>query len=335
MKKIQRVTLSDVAKELGVGPMTVSRAINKPELVSAEMRSRVMAEVEKLGYIPNRVAGGLASGKALTIPVLVPTLYHSVYVPFLEGLYSVLPKEGYQILLGTTEYRLETEEELVSTFLGWWPDGIIISGVDHSERTRTMLRQAGIPVVEIMDVSDKPLDMNVGFSHYEVGAAVARYLAKRGYKHCAYAGMLSDIDFRTVRRIAGFQDTLKRLGLPHHYIERSAKRSSIELGKELLLAVLEHHPKVEAIFFANDDLAAGALFECQRRNLKVPKKLALVGFNDQEIASQVNPALTSVWTPRYDIGRMAAEMLLKRLRGEKLTAKRVDTGFKIVERAST
>ena len=172
-RKNRRTTLSDVARLAGVGTMTVSRAIHKPEMVSPELRERVQQAVEELGYIPNKVAGGLASGKALSIPVILPTFHHSVYVPLLERLYEILPAEGYQILLGTTEYRAEEEERLVSAFLGWWPDGMILAGVDRSERTRLLLRQAEVPVVEVMDLSDAPLDLNVGFSHAQVGAAVA------------------------------------------------------------------------------------------------------------------------------------------------------------------
>lgn len=334
-RKNRRITLSDVARHAGVGTMTVSRAIHKPEMVSPDMRQRILRSVEELGYIPNKVAGGLASGKALSIPVVLPTFYHSVYVTFLEGLYSILPEQGYQILLGTTEYRIDKEEQLVSAFLGWWPDGIIVSGADHSLRTRNVLAQAGVPVVEVMDLADEPIDLNIGFSHYQVAVEVVQYLAAKGYRNIAYAGTLTELDFRSVRRIAGFQDTLRRLGLPHHYIQRSNKPSSIALGKEMLGELLQQHPQMDAIFFANDDLAAGALFECQRRGIGVPGKLALMGFNDQEIAAQVNPALTSVWTPRYEIGRKAAEMLLQRLRGEKLAASKVDLGFKLIERSST
>lgn len=330
-----RPTLSDVARLARVGSMTVSRAINKPEMVSAELRQRIQQAISELGYIPNKVAGGLASGKALSIPLILPTFYHSVYVPLLEGLYSVLPGQGYQILLGTTEYRVDKEEQLASAFLGWWPDGMILAGVDHSERTSKMIAQAGIPVVEVMDLSDEPLDLNVGFSHYQVGVKVVEYLAAKGYRHIAYAGTLTEVDFRSVRRIAAFQLTLRKLGLPHHYIERSNKPSSFAVGQEMLDNLLQRHPEVDAIFFANDDLAAGALFECQRRGIEVPGQLALMGFNDLEIAAQVNPPLTSVWTPRYEVGHKAAEMLLARLRGETLHAKRVDLGFKIVERGST
>ncbi len=331
----KRSTIVDVAKLAGVGTMTVSRALNHPEMVSSDLREQILRAVETLGYIPNRVAGGLASGTAKAISVIVPTLNHPVYVPFLEGLYSLLPQEGYQILLGTNEYQLEAEEQLISTLLGWQPDAIVIAGVDHSLRTRNMLTQARVPVVEIMDLTDNPIDMNVGFSHEHVGVATAEFLADKGYRHIAYAGMLTQFDLRGARRMKSFLATLKRRKLPNHYVITNDKASSIGVGKQLMIDLLEKYPMVDAVFFANDDLAAGALFECQRRKIKIPKDIAIIGFNDSEIASQVNPGLTTVATPRFEMGRLAADMLLRRLRGTRVDSARIDIGFRIVEREST
>ncbi len=331
----RRVTITDVAQRAGVGTMTVSRALNRPEMVSDALRKRILRAVEELGYIPNRVAGGLASGTARSVPVILPTLNHSVYVAFLEGLYSLLPDQGYQILLATSEYRLEVEEDLISTLLGWQPDGIVISGVDHTKRAMAMLKQARVPVVEIMDLSDDPIDMNVGFSHHAVGCAVAEYLIRKGYKHIAHAGSFAQHDLRAARRVEGFQQTLRAAGRSTDYIQNSNQPSSIGLGRELLSNLLERAPEVDAVFFANDDLAAGALFECVKRGIRVPEQLAIVGFNDQEIASQVSPALTSVVTPRFEMGRLAADMLLRSLRGERVDLKKMDIGFQIVERQSS
>jgi LacI family transcriptional regulator, gluconate utilization system Gnt-I transcriptional repressor len=331
----KRVTLSDVARYVGVGPMTVSRALRTPEMVSLRLRSRILKAVDELGYVRNRVASGLASGTARLVPVIIPTLHHSVYVPFLEGLYSVLPQAGYQILLGTTEYLIDQEEKLVSALLGWFPDGLLLSGVDHSTRTRKMLERVQIPVVEVMDICEQPIDINIGFSHYQVGVAVAEYLSTKGYREVAYAGTLTEIDFRSVKRIAGFQETLKTRGLAHQLIQRSTEPSSIALGSKLLDELLRNHPGVRAIFFANDDLAAGALFECQRRGIRVPDRLAIMGFNDQEIASAVVPTITSVATPRREIGLAAARMLIAELSGKRVVERRVDTGFEIIEREST
>jgi LacI family gluconate utilization system Gnt-I transcriptional repressor len=331
----KRVTLTDVARHVGVGPMTVSRALRKPEMVSLHLRSRILKAVDELGYVRNRVASGLASGTARLVPVIIPTLHHSVYVPFLEGLYSVLPEAGYQILLGTTEYLIDQEEQLVSALLGWFPDGLLLSGVDHSARSRKMLERVQIPVVEVMDISESPIDMNIGFSHHQVGVAVAEYLSTKGYREIAYAGTLSEIDLRSVKRIAGFRETLKDRGLSDHLIQGSTEPSSIALGSTLLDELLRKYPQVQAIFFANDDLAAGALFECQRRGIRVPEHLAIMGFNDQEIASEVVPAITSVATPRREIGLTAARMLVDELRGKAVTDRRVNTGFRIIERGST
>ncbi len=330
-----RATINDVAKQAGVGAMTVSRVLNRPEMVSPELRKNILRVIEQLGYIPNRVAGGLASGTAYVVPVILPTLKHSVYVPFLEGLYSLLPEQGYQILLAASEYKPEAEEKLIETLLGWRPDGIVVSGVDHTPRSRSMLQRAGIPVVEIMDLTEKPIDMNVGFSHREVGCGVANFLIAKGYKRMAHVGSFAQHDVRAARRIEGFRETLKKAKLPAHIVESSDKATSIDLGRELIASLLKREPKVDAVFFANDDLAAGALFECARRGIRVPEQLAIVGFNDQEIAGQVSPAITSVVTPRFEMGRHAAEMLLKRMRGQVVKPKKLDLGFGIVERAST
>jgi LacI family gluconate utilization system Gnt-I transcriptional repressor len=329
------VTLNDVARHVGVGTMTVSRALNKPEKVSTPLRAKILKAVEELGYVQNRFASGLASGTSRIIPVAIPTLLHPVYIPMLEGIYSVLAQHGYQIILGTTEYLVTVEEQLVNAFLGSSPDGLILSGVDHSAKTIKLLKRTCLPVVEVMDLTDRPIVMNVGFSHYEVGVAVARYLCQKGYQRIAYAGTLTEIDFRSVKRIAGFQQTLKDYGLQYHFIQRSNEPFSIGLGAKLLDGLLRQYPNVEAVFFANDDLAAGALFECCRRAIRVPDDLAIMGFNDQEIAGSIVPAVTSVATPRREIGRVAAQMLVKQLQGQPPPDLQLDLGFKIVERQST
>jgi LacI family gluconate utilization system Gnt-I transcriptional repressor len=315
--------------------MTVSRALNKPHLVSSRLRERILKTASQLGYVHNRVASGLASGGAPLIPILIPTLHHSVYVPFLDGLCSVLPDAGFEMLLSTTEYLIDREEELVTALLGWNPKGLILSGVDHSRQMRVLLKENRIPVVEVMDLTGEPIDMNVGFSHYEVGRTVAGFFARLGRKRIAYAGMLTEIDFRSVRRIAGFQEVLKDHALPHHLIQRSNAPSSISLGRRLLADLLREHRNVDAVFFGNDDLGAGAIFECAKRGIKVPDDIAIAGFNDQEIAAEISPALTSVATPRLEMGRVAAEKLLRRFRGEAEPSESYDLGFQLIEREST
>ena len=339
-RKRQRVTIADVARQAGVASMTASRALNRPEMVSEELRVRVLHAADALNYIPDRAAGGLASGAGLALPVLVPTLHHSVYVQILEGLQERLPEAGYQLMLGATEYSPAKEEQLVEAFLGWRPSAVVLSGLDHSERTSRLLRASGVPVVEIMDLAVEgetgaALDLNIGFSHTRVGAAAATYLARCGYRRVAYAGTLTTLDPRSVRRIRGFQGALAQLGLPSHLIGRSDQPSSLAVGRELLLELRRDFPEVDAVFFANDELAAGALFECQRLGIRVPDDLAIMGFSDEEIASHLNPALTTVRIARHEMGRRAAELLLSRLGGELGSQPPIDVGFEIVQRGTT
>ena len=335
-RRTGRVTVQDVADEAGVGTMTVSRALNKPHMVSEAFRQRILKAVAKTGYVPNRAASGLASGGVALIPVILPTLHHAVYVPILDGLHSVLPKAGFEILISCTEYMADSEETLVANLLGWNPRGIILSGIDHTPATRARLKKARIPVIEVMDTDGPPLDRSVGFSHEAVGSTAANYLADLGRRNIVYAGTQVEIDGRSVRRLRGFQSALAGRGLPNGNIQSSDEPSSIGVGRRLMSGVLETFSKADAIFFGNDDLAAGALFECQRRSIKVPEQIAILGFNDLEIASEVTPAITSIATPRREMGRLAGELLIARMEKRSSSGKRsIDLGFRLIERAST
>ncbi len=333
-----RVTLKDVAKLAGVGQITASRALREPGKVSEKLRERVLAAMAQLGYIPNQIASGLASGASRVVPVIIPTLAHGVYVPFLRGVHEVLDAHGYEVLLGSTEYLQSTEERLVSMVLGWYPAGIMVAGIDHLPGTRERLAAAvrsGITVIEFMEVTETPLDLNVGFSHYQVGVEVARHLAAQGRRRIGYAGTFRDNDCRGTRRAQGFRDELRRLGLDDSLVLIVDEPYSIDLGRTLFERLFARAPDVDAMFFATDDFAVAALLEAQRRGIDVPGQLAIVGFNDLEIARLVRPTLSSVSVGLLEMGRAAARMLLDRLAGREVDATPLDLGFHITEREST
>lgn len=334
-RKRQSVTLKEVAQRAGVGVMTASRALNKPHMVSDELRDRVAQAVQELRYIPDRVAGHLAGGTSEIIPFLIPTLNHNIYVPTLNALTDDLSRAGYQLLLSTTEYDLAHEEHILHNLLGWRPAGVVVSGVDHSPRTRQLLLDLARPVVEIMDLAEQPLDLNVGLDHAAVGTAVAEDLVRRGRRQIAYIGTVTRKDHYSGRRINAFQRALKAAGLPTHLMARSDKPNSMAVGAELLRDLLQREPQVDAIFLATDDLAVGALVEAQRQGKRIPQDLAIMGYNDQDIATYISPALSTVRTPRVEIGHIAARMLLARLEGKTVDARRVDVGFQIIHRATT
>ncbi|MDG3002446.1 LacI family DNA-binding transcriptional regulator [Paludisphaera mucosa] len=331
----RRATIRDVADRVGVSLITVSRALRRPEVVSGPVRERVREAVEALGYITNRAASGLASGTSRVVPVIVPSLARPAYAAFLDGVQAELAGQGFQVLLGTTEHRVDVEDQLVGALLGWAPAGLILSGVDHSAGTRRRLRGAGIAVVEAMDLADEPLDLNVGFSHRGTGEAAAAHLADGGRRRVAYAGTQTEMDQESVKRIAGFRAALRERGLPDHYILRGDEPSSLAAGGTLLDDLLGRFPDVDAVFFGDDVLAAGAILECRRRGLAVPGRLAVMGADDHEVASASTPAITTIAAPRREIGAVAARMLLDSIRGGPPEVRRVDVGFRIVEREST
>lgn len=327
-----RVTIEDVAKRANVSAMTVSRALKNPELVSDELRQRVDDVVSKLGYVPHHAARTLASSKSKLIGVLVPSFSNEVFVAILAGIRDSLQPHGYQLMIGDTQYSRELEQQLFLTYLEHSLDGFLITGVEHTETTKKRLATCGTPVVHMMDFS--PNYFSVGFSQQQAGYAMGRHLISRGYRRPAYIG--AQLDSRVLKRREGFRRALREANLETDYSEIMVPdSSSIELGVKLLDRLLKEAPKTDAVFCCNDDLAMGALFECQRRGIKVPEQLAIAGFNDLAPVGWTVPAITSVTTPRYQVGFEAAQLLLKLMNNKVPDRTRIDLGFRLAERQST
>lgn len=335
-KSSNRVTLQDVAQFVGISAITVSRALHKPDKVSETMRIKVEAAVKELGYIPNRAASALASAESRIVSLIIPSLTNSVFSEVIRAVYNVLLPEGYQILLGNSHYSPLEEERLIATFLEQNSDGIIVTGLDQTSYGRQLLSQSGVPIVQIMEVGKDIIDMNVGFSHIQAAYDVTCHLIDSGRKSIAFLG--ARMDPRAQRRLQGFQKAMEDAGLSWQgKISTTYQPSSVKLGGQLLLDVISNEGKLDGIFCLNDDLAMGALFECQRSQIRVPEDLAIAGFNDLEPSSCVNPALTTVSTPRFEMGEIAAKMLLNRMQGATTfkTPQVIDLGYKIITRQST
>lgn len=329
-----RATMEAVARHAGVGAMTVSRFFASPDAVSAELRQRIDRAVRALDYVPNRIAGGLASARSRAIPVLVPSLANAVYADIIQGVHDALVPAGYQLLLANTGFSLAEEEALIATFLGWSPHGVILTGIDHTPAARSMLASARIPVVETMELGKTSIDANVGFSHREAGGAMAERLLARGYRHMAFAGARMDLDVRAHRRCQGHQETLRRHGLPADRVCDLSGPTKYDQGAEVVDWLLRQRPAIQAVCCHHDVLAVGVLLECQRRGLAVPDRLAITGFNGLDITAAMKPRVTTVISPRYRIGQEAGRLLLRRLEG-KAGERRIDVGFEIAERETT
>ncbi|WP_240759637.1 LacI family DNA-binding transcriptional regulator [Lichenicoccus roseus] len=329
------VTLKDVAERAGVAPITVSRALNAPDSVSAALRAQVEEAVSALGYVRNQYAGALASAASRIIPVIVPSLSNAVFIEVIQGIQQVLEEAGYQPLLGNTQYDLDRESKLVATLLGWSPAGLIVAGMRHAERTRTLLRGYGRPLVEIMELGARPIDMNVGLSHVRAGETMGQHLVERGYRQIGFIGGRLKQDYRAAQRYRGLDQALAAAGLARRPPFEHDQKSSAQVGGNALMATLEAAPELDALFFANDDLAVGALLRAQREGIVVPARVAIAGFNGLEISALTTPPLTTIVSPRQQIGEIAARKLLGRIQGHASGPARIDVGFRLEVRAST
>ena len=328
-----RTTLAAVAAHAGVSTMTASRALNHPDLVSDEVRLRVVQAVTTLGYVPNRAARALASSQSNVIVVLVPSLSNFVFNAVIDGIQEVVDAANYQLLIGNTRYSDAEEEKLLGTYLQSNPMGILLCGLTHSPRVEQLLATSGVPVVSMMDLSSNPAQWSVGFSQHEAGRTMTRYLIEKGHKRIAFLG--AQLDERTLSRAAGYRQAMEEAGLADTRLEVMVPDpSSIALGAELLGRILAQAPDCDAIFCCNDDLAHGAIYQCQRRGIVVPEQLAICGFNDLPASAWMKPSVTTISTPRYRIGFEAATLLRNVIAGRAPAVGQVDLGFTLMPRES-
>jgi LacI family gluconate utilization system Gnt-I transcriptional repressor len=325
------VTLREVAALAGVAPITASRALKHPQQVSPEVRERIAAAVQLTGYVPNLMAGSLASSRNRLIAAIVPTVASSVFLPTIEALNEALFDAGYQMMLGHTGYSPEREEALLASIIGRRPDGIVLTGILHSERGRAQLLASGIPVVETWDLTPTPIDMLVGFSHVAIGESVCGYLAGKGHGRL---GLVTADDERARRRADAFAEAAQQRGLPAVAVVDVGSVRTFRSGREALRRLLAEAPGTDAVFCSSDLLALGAMAEALARGIPVPGQLAIVGCGDVDQAADVEPSLTSVRLNGVAIGEHAARFLIARAEGRRVEQTSIDVGFSIVERAS-
>ncbi|MCE9656999.1 MAG: LacI family DNA-binding transcriptional regulator [Burkholderiales bacterium] len=326
------VTLHDVAKLAGVAPITASRAINTPEQVSEGVRKRVADAIGRTGYVPNILAGGLASARSRLVAAVVPTISGPVFLETIQSLTGALAERGYQLMLGQSGYAGDREDALLAAIIGRRPDGIVLTGIMHSAEGRKRLLGAAIPVVETWDLTPTPIDMLVGFSHVEVGRAVAQFLHAKGRRRLA---VVSGNDERAKRRQDAFAAAARALGLQDVRIVVVPAPTTLRSGRDALAELMRTAPNVDAVFCSSDLLALGVMTEAQARGIRTPQQIAVVGFGDLEFAESLHPALTTVRIDGTAIGRQAARFIVDRAEGREVEQRVIDIGFAVVERGTT
>jgi LacI family gluconate utilization system Gnt-I transcriptional repressor len=268
------------------------------------------------------------------VAVLIPMLSNALFVDMLEALQAVLRRAGYQTLIGITHYDAEEEEQLLREQLAHRPAGLMVTGLDHSAATLEMMAHSGVPCVHLMETSSTAGVYSVGLSQADAGAALTRHLLERGRRRIAFAA--AQLDPRTLQRLDGWRRELRAAGLHDAALEWcDPAPSSLALGGRMFEDIVRRDPSVDAVFFCNDDLAQGALLAAQRLGVAVPGRIAVAGFNDLVGSELMVPALTTVRTPRREVGEVGAKLLLQLIRRETPAQAAIDLGFTLVVRDST
>lgn len=324
-----KVTVREVALKANVSESTVSRIMRNQGLVAEATRDKVMETVRAMGYVPNRIAGSLASADSQLIGVVVPSLSNIVFPEVLQGINVGLKASNYQAVISISDYDMDREEMLVRGLLAWQPAAILIAGFDHTVATRRMLDQSGVRVVEMMDIDSAPIDIAVGMSHRKAGLAAGRHLISKGYRRFGYVGHDWTADRRARLRYDGLCEALAEAGLSFVGHAIADGQSSVATGREQTAHLLAQK-QIDVAVYSNDDMAVGGVFHCFGAGITIPDGLAIFGFNGLEIGRELPQPLSTMRSNRFLIGQKAIEEIMMRPERPE-TSTVIDTGFEIFE----
>ena len=309
--------LGDIAKAAKVSKMTVSRVLRGGTGFSDDTRDRVVKVAKSLGYVPNRLAAAFGADQAGTlVGMCVPRLTSGLFGHVLDGVDRALSRLGYQLMIGANNHSADEEEAWIRQVIAWRPAGLILSGRTHTPGTVELLRNAAAPVVEMWDLTTSPIDMSVGFSHYDCGAEMGQFLLRRGRRRAGYVGALARADVMGAARLEGFDATLSRAGYPLVAREILHDTPGFYAGYYGLETLLSRQPMPDVVYFHNDEMAIGGMAYAKARGLRVPEDMGIAGWGGMEAASILPRRLTTTVVPTTAIGKAAAEALVARLKGE-------------------
>ncbi len=312
--------MKDVAAAAGVSVMTVSRAFKSDASVSEATRLRIRGIAEHMGYVFDSTAATLRTQKTGFIAVIIPSINNANFADTVGAMSEKLGAAGKQVLLGYDQYRTDIEETLIEQLLRRRPEAIVVTGGNHSPRARKLLQGAGIPVVETWDLPPDPVGHVVGFSNAAAMSAMVDHLAAQGWTRIAFIGGDDNGDTRGADRRRGFVAAMQRHGLdPARLVSAGKPPISMREGADAMARLLQTMPETQAVVCVSDLTAFGALTECQRRGLSVPRDIAIAGFGAYEIAAVSNPTITTINPYPRRIGSVTADLILDLLDHQNLS----------------
>ncbi len=309
-------TLSDVARQAGVSTATVSRCLNAPDRVVEETRQRVMQAVESLGYVPNFGARAMAAKRTFTIGAIIPTMENAIFARGLQAFQEELHASGYTLLVASSAYRPEVEEEQIRALVARGADGLLLIGHDRDPAIHDYLRRQGVPAMVAWTFADGLDRPAIGFDNRAAMARLAAEVLARGHRRIGVISGLRQGNDRARHRVEGVQDAMAAAGLAAAELAVEEAPYEIEHGAAALDRLLTRVPGLTAVICGNDVLATGALRRARERGLAVPGDLSVTGFDDIELARITVPALTTVHVPHREMGRKAARALIEMVEGK-------------------
>ncbi len=303
-------SINDVARLAGVSTATVSRSLNEPGKVSRATLESVRNAVERLGYTPHFGGRALASNKSNTVGALIPTVDNAIFARGLQALQETLAEAGITLLIATTGYDPLREYQQIQSLLSRGVDGLMLIGTARPERTYALLARQSVAVVLAWTFDPNSEYPCVGFDNRSAAADLANLVLDYRHKKIAMIAGISRGNDRAADRIKGVRSALsaRRLGLPQdHLIEAPY---NLQDAAEAMATLMALPTRPTAVICGNDVLAVGAMMHAKRAGLSVPGDVSIVGFDDIDLASVTDPALTTVHIPHRRMGVAAAEVLL-------------------------
>ncbi len=313
-----RPTLEDVARRSGVSTATVSRCLNLPDRVSKSTRDKVDAAVRELGYSPNFGARIMAARRTHTIGAVIPTMENAIFARGLQAFQEELAENGYTMLVASTSYSQQNEEEQIRALVARGAEGLLLIGHDRRASVLEFLATQKVPTLVAWTYDPEAALPSIGFDNFSAMRALMVEVLRRGHRKVAVLSGFTAENDRARLRLEGILDAIGDAGLDPTAVPLIRSDYSIDAGKDGLATLLDRDPELTAVVCGNDVLAVGAMIGARARGLRVPQDISITGFDDIELASVVDPALTTVHVPHREMGRRAAQILAAMLHDEQV-----------------
>jgi len=308
-------TIADVAARAQVSTATVSRCLNSPERVNAKTREKVEQAIQSLGYTPNFGARALAANRTNTVGAVIPTMDNAIFANGLQAFQETLHDQGVTLLVATSLYRPEIEEEQIRTLLARGADGLLLIGYERDGRVYDYLARRGIATVIAWAYDANGAVPAVGFDNKKAMGALASEVLDRGHRQIGVISAETAANDRARNRVAAVRGAMRARGLPESALQVIETQYSIEAGRAALAELMASEPRPTAVLCGNDVIAYGALFAAGAAGLSVPGDVSITGFDDLPLSAQLPPGLTTVRVPAAGMGAAAADRLVALING--------------------